>query len=454
MFKIILPVRYLLKRRISYFSVAAVALCVFVVLVVMTVLSGLTAEFKTNTHSFVGDCVVRSKSLVGFGYYDEFINTLEKTDFVQAASPVIKNYALVSGPTESGFQEAARVKIIGVDPAAHSRVTGFAQWLYYNKDSVSGAFTPGYKPYAAGPGAVPGIDFLLNRDSQGRYQISPEPLRGRLEVSCVPRTAKGALAKAGTSEISTKTFYYSDIARTGLARVDGSTVYLPFEDAQLLCGMAPEPKRVNAIHVKFKPGISLDKGVEKVRGLWQQFAQHKAAAKQGNLLEKVTVQSWKTYSRTIIAAVETEQIMMSIVFAMIGIITVFIVFVVFYMIVAHKSKDIGILKSVGVSNTAVLKVFLDFALLVGIIGSAIGALAGWQFLAHINQLENWLFNRYGFQLWNRAMYAIGEIPNNIDLKVLAGIIISAVTTCLAGALIPAWQAARLKPVDTLQVNQL
>ena len=73
---------------------------------------------------------------------------------------------------------------------------------------------------------------------------------------------------------------------------------------------------------------------------------------------------------------------------------------------------------------------------------------------HINQIEDWLFKHFDFQLWNRTIYAIGDIPNTVDLKVLAGIIFSAVFACLLGALVPSWQAAKLKPVDTLQVTQL
>jgi len=171
-------------------------------------------------------------------------------------------------------------------------------------------------------------------------------------------------------------------------------------------------------------------------------------------LKKVRVQSWKTYSREVVAAVETEQTMMCIIFGMLGIITVFVVFVVFYMVVSHKTKDIGILKSIGTSRTDVLALFLSFSFLVGVCGSAIGALGGWWFLVHINRIEDWLFEHFGFQLWDRTMYAIGDIPNAIDLKVLAGIILSAIAACFVGAFVPSWRAAKLTPAETLQVNQL
>ena len=284
--------------------------------------------------------------------------------------------------------------------------------------------------------------------------ITEELPRVKFEVSSFPLTAKGALAKAGVGEVSTKTFYCSDVAHSGVASADGHTIYLPFEAAQALCGMNVGLKRVNAIHMKFKPGVKLGFGCDRVRGLWEDFVKTKAGAKEANLLENVRVQTWKTYSRLFVAAVETEQTMMIVIFGMIGIITVFVVFVVFYMIVGHKSKDIGILKSIGASNGDVLELFLGFAFLVGVLGSVIGVLAGWQFLVRINRIEDWLFEHFGFQLWDRTIFVIEDIPNQMEFGVLAVIVVSAIFACLVGALVPSWQAARLRPVETLQVSRL
>ncbi|MCK5472497.1 MAG: hypothetical protein KAI59_00575, partial [Planctomycetes bacterium] len=96
MYKFILAFRYMFRKRISYFALAAVALCVFIVVVVMTIMNGLVDDFKQKNHSFAGDCVVQSESLVGFAYYKDFVEILDKENFIAAVSPVIKSYALVS----------------------------------------------------------------------------------------------------------------------------------------------------------------------------------------------------------------------------------------------------------------------------------------------------------------------------------------------------------------------
>jgi lipoprotein-releasing system permease protein len=449
MYKIILSFRYLFRKRISYLALLAVALCVFIVVVVMTVMTGLVHNFKDNNHKWVGDCVVGTESLVGFPYYEEFIKKIDRTDFIEGVSAVVNSYALVKN---RNLEWSGGAEIMGIDPVKHSKVTAFGETLHYRRNDVAKAFEPAYDPNLSG--FVAGIDKWILRNEDGTYNYDDSPYEVALLVSCFPLTSKGALAKAGTDLVNTKTFYYSDVSHIGLAGVDSSFIYLPLEDAQLLCGMAGPIKRISAIHIKFKPIVKLADGCEKVAAMWKRFVEEKKGAEQAGLLDTVTVQSWKDYRREFIAAMEKEQTMLTIMFSLVGVTTVFIVFVVFYMIVSHKSKDVGILKSIGVSKVDVVELFLGFAFLIGLLGSAAGVFGGWLFLLKINRIEGFLFEHFRFQLWDRTMYAIGDIPNTIDLKVLAVIIASAIGACLAGAFLPSQRAAKLEVVETLQVSQL
>jgi lipoprotein-releasing system permease protein len=449
MYKVTLAIRYLLKRRITYFAVLSVALCVFIVLVVMTVMNGLVRDFAQRNHDYAGDCVVGTDSLVGFAYYEEFIEQLEKQNFIEGISPVVKSYGL---KRRKGSSQDEVVEIMGINPARHSRATGFAKTLYFHKDDVSKAFVPSYDPNLNG--CIPGIDLMMLRDSDSNYAQESILYRIGYSISCFPLTSRGALAQAGTDVVNTQTFYYSDHSQSGLPKVDGSVVYIPFENAQLLCGMGGSVKRVNAIHIKFKAGTGIQAGCDSVASLWENFKQQNADKPQAFLMDTVTVQNWRQNRRASIAPMEKEEAVMIIMFGFVGITTVFIVLVVFYMIVSHKSKDIGILKSVGVSNLDIIELFSGFAFLVGLSGSCIGTLTGWLFLMKINRIEDWLFAHFGFQLWDRTMYAIGDIPSKIEPNVLIIIFISAIAACLLGAFIPSLQAATAEPVKTLQVGQL
>lgn len=438
-----------MKRRIAYLAVVAVALCVFTVLVVMTVMTGLSRDFKVKNHKWVGDCIVSSDSLVGFAYYEEFMEILEGRDFVDSVTPVIKSYALMTFE-HSEYNE--NVEILGIDAGRHCRVTGFGESLHYHRSDCEKLFEAAYD--ANLPGAVLGSNIVTPRAELDSFRRRIDSPRFSFVINCFPLTAGGGLAKAGVGLVNTKTFYFSDDSLTWLAKVDGTFAYLPFADAQNLCGMGGNDKRASAIYIKFVDGVHLEQGCKEVDALWRRFVEGKTGAKRADLLNIVTVESWKGYRRESIAAMEKEQVMMMVVFGMVGVITVFIVFVVFYMVVSHKSKDVGILKSVGVSNMNIMKLFSGFAFLVGFLGSSMGLFFGWLFLRKINEIEDWLFAQFDFQLWDRNLYSIGDIPNTIDLGVLAVIMLSAIAACLLGGLLPSWQAARSAPAMTLQVNQL
>ncbi|RKY07374.1 MAG: hypothetical protein DRP66_06840 [Planctomycetota bacterium] len=450
MYKLKLAIRYFLRRRITAIAVAAVALCVFIVVVVMTVMNGLVSEFRSKNHNFVGDCVISTDSLVGFPYYAEFIAELDKQQFVAATSGVIRSYGLLTQP---GADWNLGIEIMGINAADHIGATGFAKTLHYHKFDPENAFIPAYNPALVG--CVVGIDLMpSSRDRSGEYYHSQNPPRYELIISCFPLTPKGGLARAGTDLVNTLSFFYSDDSQSELVKVDGKMIYVPFEYAQKMCGMSGETPRISAVHVKFTDGAALDENCNKVRQMWRAFVEANKDRRYASLLENVSVQSWIENRRSTIGPMEKEQTMLILLFGMLGIITVFVIFVVFYMIISHKSKDIGILRSIGVPERGVVELFIYFAVIVGAIGAGIGAAAGCGVLVKANDIEGWLFATFKYQVWDRSIYAIGDIPNKIELHVLAVIMLSAVAASVVGALVPAIQAARKRPAEALQVNQL
>jgi ABC-type lipoprotein release transport system permease subunit len=450
MIKWLLAWRYFFKRAISILAVVAVALCVFIVLVVMTVMNGLLRDFKQKNHDYAGDCVIASDSLVGFGYYEEFMERLNQQPYVAAVSPVARGVGLVH---LKQYKWDSGIEIHGIDPLLHSKATNFCDTLHYQKESPENAFQPQNAPQM--DGCVTGIDVipLGRRNSDGTYLYHEEPMWMELVINAFPLNIKGGLQRS-LDLVSTKSFFYSDDSHSGLVKVDGAVVYVPLEQAQILCGMDSPIKRISSLHIKFTEGTSIPSKVAKVQELWNQYTAENKNKPGSELFSNVRVQSWQQYRRSVIAPMEKEQTMMTMLFLMLGVITVFIVFVVLYMIISHKSKDIGILKSIGTSISSILSIFLLFSVLIALIGSVIGGISGWIFLHKINDLEDWLYAYHGWQLWDRTVYAIGDIPNQIEPEVLIVIIVSAISACIAGAVVPGLQAARKKPAQSLQVNQL
>ena len=449
MIKWLLAWRYFFKRPISILAVTAVALCVFIVLVVMTVMNGLVRDFKQKNHDYAGDCIIQSDSLTGFGYYEDFVDILLSQSYVEGVSGMAKGVGLLSQPGRDWNQG---IEVHGIDPAQHSKVTNFAKTLHYRRDDPALAFSPVYALQS--DGCVLGIDLSPSyRQRDGSYSHAPEPGQYNLTLSVFPLNIKGGLLRS-LDLVSTKSFYYSDNSHSGLVKVDGAVVYIPLEQAQILCGMDSPIKRISSLHIKFKEAVDVRAAVEKVRQLWTEYTTQYDTKPGGDLFANVQVQSWQENRRSVIAPMEKEQTMMTMLFLMLGVITVFIVFVVLYMVISHKSKDIGIIKSIGVSMPNIIWIFLLFSVFIAMMGSSIGVAAGWAFLYKVNDIEAWLYEHYGWQLWDRSVYAIGEIPNRVEPVVLAIIVGSAIVACMIGAAVPSVQAARKKPVQTLQVNQL
>jgi lipoprotein-releasing system permease protein len=441
--------RYFWHRRISILAVASVALCVFIVVIVMSVMNGLADDFKEKCHRFVGDCVIRSQSLVGFPYAADFIRELEKQSFVAAASETVQGMGLMTSP---GASWNAGVEYVGIDPQKYSEVTNFAKTLQYHADKPQDAFVPPDVPEL--DGCVMGIDLILDRrPDTGEYSPSPKPWLLRINISGFPLNPKGGFARAGTDTVSSKTFYYSDHSHSGLVRPDGGMVYISLRQARLLSGMDAPIERSSTIHIRFADGVTAEAGTEKVRQHWREFVQSCRGKPYAEMLDSVGVQTWRQDRREWIAPMDKEKMMLALLFMMLGIVTVFIICVVFYMIIGHKSRDLGILKSVGMSSPSVAAVFLGFAGIVGIVGTILGTAGGCLFLWKINAMEDWLYNHYGQRVWDRSIYAIDQIPNAIEWSTLIWVAVCAMGACLIGALIPSIQAASKSPVRILQISQ-
>jgi len=450
MYDVILPLKLFKSSRLTILAVLAVAVSVFIVIVVMTVMNGLTVDFIDKNHGFYSDCVISTDSLVGFGDYNEFMTLLRSQDFVEGVTPVINAFGLVK--SESSGKNAA-LSLMGIDIDSQIKTTDFAQSLYYRKDNPSLAFAPLYNPQL--PGCVMGVDLLVNRDQWGNYEQWPYLPRWSYSITCFPLTPKGTLVKTGISvSASSKTFYYSDNSNTGLAKIDSTMVYLPFEQLQSLTGMDISAKRTSAIFIKYKKGFNTDKSVEKTAALWKDFIGQRPDSAVSGLFKNVNVQDFRSYRRETIAPMEKERAMLLLLFLLVGLITVFIIFVVFYMIIGAKNKDIGILKSIGASRFGIMRVFLRYAVLTGFVGAVVGIACALIFLDNVNSLENWLYDKFGFQMWNREIYAIGEIPNRPGVALPLEVAAAAIVACLLGAMLPTVKAARQNCVDTLRVNQI
>jgi lipoprotein-releasing system permease protein len=137
-----------------------------------------------------------------------------------------------------------------------------------------------------------------------------------------------------------------------------------------------------------------------------------------------------------------EKTVMFVILALIVLVAAFNIVSTLFMVVLEKRKDIGVLKSLGAPSSLVLRIFLFEGLLIGGLGTLLGAVLGGALI--------FVLKRYPFVRLPGEVYFIERLPVRPEAGDFAAVILAALLLCLAAALYPAWQAARLDPVDAIR----
>jgi lipoprotein-releasing system permease protein len=122
----------------------------------------------------------------------------------------------------------------------------------------------------------------------------------------------------------------------------------------------------------------------------------------------------------------------------------------FFMIVVEKTRDIGILKSLGAPSRGVMSIFLGYGLSLGVVGSGVGAVLGLLFVVYINHIAAGLEWITGQEVFDPTVYYFQEIPTRIDPVTVAWIVAGAMAIAVMASVLPAFRAARLRPVEALR----
>ena len=123
---------------------------------------------------------------------------------------------------------------------------------------------------------------------------------------------------------------------------------------------------------------------------------------------------------------------------------------IFFMIVVEKTRDIGILKSLGASGWGIMGIFLGYGLALGALGSGVGMILGILFVRHINQIADWLAIATGQPVFDPEIYYFYKIPAIISPLTVGWIVLGAVAIAVLASVLPALRAARLHPVEALR----
>lgn len=550
MYRLYLCLRYLKSRAIAYFAVLGVTLCVAMMIIVVSVMTGFVDKVEKAAKGLSGDITMESEGQFGIGYYDEFIAYAKKeVAEIEAASPYIQSYGLLRLVDHTNYRHA--VQVAGIRLPDHAQVSDFEKGLFAQKDNPKPTWDPPLEVLkdaiereeqrcqklveqieAKSPKGVVqrelvrriqnaqfirydakrnlnNIDAnrkrlaelekeLRTAEEEGASDEALEELQKRITLyqsmtyekpelrtilglglpSLSFRTPKGKTVRLwvpghkillyvfpmgmrsldmSSIQPELRNLSVIDDCSTDVFSVDSATVYVPFDTLQRINNMSAqyaaddpsrvvEPARCSQIQFKIKDGYDLELVREKIEAAWIGFKKKFPWAAKVS----ASIQTWRQRQRVLVSTVESQRTLMIIILGIISLVALVLIFVIFYMIVMQKTRDIGVLKSIGASSSGVAGIFLDYGAAVGVVGSALGALLGYLFVNNINPIADWLARNFGFQVWDREFFMFEKIPNEVQPGTVLAVVIGAIIAGLLGALVPAIRAARMQPVEALR----
>ena len=152
----------------------------------------------------------------------------------------------------------------------------------------------------------------------------------------------------------------------------------------------------------------------------------------------------------LLAAVQMETTILNILLFLIIAVAGFGILATFFMIVVEKTRDIGILKSLGATSRGVMSIFLGYGLSLGCVGSGVGMVLGLLFVVNINRIADVLETITGREVFDPTIYYFQEIPTIIQAHTVAWIVAGAMLIAVMASVLPALRAARMHPVEALR----
>ena len=226
-----------------------------------------------------------------------------------------------------------------------------------------------------------------------------------------------------------------DTFRSGMNEYDTSVVLMNIKELQKNRGMHGE-NAITSIHIRLKNYDDAPKAIAALQGAFPPGM--------------VTIKTWEEKQGLLLSAVEVETSILNVLLFLIIAVAGFGILAIFYMIVVEKTRDIGILKSLGASSSGVMSIFLYYGLALGIVGSAAGVMLGLLFVRYINPIEDGLSWVTGRKVFDEKIYEFFEIPTCVNPLMVFWVATGAIAIAVLASILPARRAARLHPVRALR----
>ena len=401
-----IALRYLKPRRndgflriIKFFSFTGIALGVAILIIVMSVMNGFRAELVEKILGFSPHITIKP--------YDQKIE-LNKINELE------KHEEIISKSVRSYSGEAV---IFSKNNTKGIIVRGYSkndlEQMPLLKDSI--------------------IDGSLNDFESNSVSIGKDlAIASDIIVGDKIRILSTASIETPFGNLPTQSDYMvTSVFSSGLSDFDGNVIFMPIDEVLPLFGVPEEEIRVE-IFLKSPEKIELIK--EDIQNL---FSEH-------------YVYSWADLNKSFFAALKVERNVMFIILTLIIVVAAFNIISGLTILVKNKTKDIALLRTIGVSRKSIVKIFFLTGFLIGFFATLSGVIFGVLFSFYVEEIRELITFLFNIKLFPEEIYFLSKMPSEINIISILIISGFSLTITIFASLFPSLAAAKLDPVRALK----
>jgi lipoprotein-releasing system permease protein len=408
-FEWMLAVRYLRPTRregfvsiISILSLLGIMIGVAALIIVMSVMNGFRHELLGRILGLQGHVLVQG---IGGGLpdFDTVVARVRAVPGVTRVAPIVEGQALASG---GGLSPGVIIRgIRGADLKGLTSVYDSLSDGAFAHFSGGDAVIVGSR-LAARLGLLPGGQITLIAP---RGNVTPFGVTPRIKTYTV----------VGTFSI-------------GHSEYDAAYIFMPLDEAQAYFNTGDT---VTGLEVMIADPDAVKQLLPPIQD---------AAGPYARAL------SWQAISSGIFEALEVERVVMFLILSLIIMVAALNIISGMIMLVKDKTGDIAILRTMGATRGAIMRVFLIAGTSIGVIGTALGFVFGVVFCANIESIRQFLSSLVGTTLFDPTIYFLSRMPARMETSDVIFVVVMSLTLTLLATLYPSWRAARLDPVEALR----
>ena len=396
--------RYLKTRKkdgflniISIFSFIGISLGVAVLIIVMSVMNGFRTELVEKIIGFNAHAVVKPYDL-----------PISKENLKNIELKTLSNKLLFSNSSEG---------------------------VLINKDYTKGLQLRGYST-----NGFEELDIVKNQNFYGNRKLISKFISIGKELSINFNINIGdkvlIMSPSGVQTIvgnlpKQETYIVDSIFDSGLADFDQNIAFINIKDLENLFDL-DESERFLEIYLKDPKKIDF------------------AKKKLKEIFNQEYIYTWSDLNKSLFSALKVERNVMFIILSLIIIVAAFNIISGLTILVKNKTKEIAILKSIGVQNKSIVKIFFMVGFLIGTIATFFGILLGVLFSTYIENIRQLLSNIFNISLFPEEIYFLSKMPSEINMYSIFVIAICSIIITSIVSIYPAIKASKLDPVKALK----